>query len=65
MKSISIRYTHLSRRSDGEGKFSLLANDRGTGVKLQVKMALNTLAREQYFSFKSTSQPLALVIPSN
>lgn len=44
MKRIFIRYTHLSQRSDEEGKFSLLSNDCGTGVKLQVKMALNTPA---------------------
>lgn len=65
MKSIVIRCTYLSQHSDEEGKFSLLSNGGGTGVKLQVKMALNTPAPEQYFSFKSTSQPLALVIPSN
>lgn len=44
MKSVFIRYTYLSQPSDEEGKFSLLSNDCGTGVKLQVKMALNTLA---------------------
>lgn len=50
---------------DGEGESSLPSKGCGTGVKLQVKMALDALASEQCSPFTSSSQPLALVIPSN
>lgn len=65
IRSISTWHTGLSQHWDGEGESFLPAKGCGTGVKLQVKMALDVLALEQCSPFTSSSQPLALVIPSN